>query len=211
MKKILSASLLIVLSGSVMTLMSAQGAESQSSIQTSPVAQALLKDIENIQKRVKQDRNALIDLQKKKGYDPKIYTEIVSADHSLDKIQLDLDNLKTKGGSFSDLLRTRTTLRNVELQINAIARMKAEVPTTLPEKCVAYRENPVTGIIDTLNGKWVFLTYQNDQVKYHQFSQDTGWTDSGEIAYPPSRTPKGKTEKAYLEKGKVICLVPFGK
>jgi hypothetical protein len=213
MKKILSASLLIVLSGGLITLISAQGAQSQPSTKkgSNQIAPALLKDVEGMQKRVNQDKNALIKLQKEKGYDPKIYTQIVNEDNNLDKIQSDLDNLKTKGGNLRDLAKTRATLRQVERRINRIARMKPQVPTTLPEKCVAYRQNPVTGVVDTLNRKWVFLTYQNDQVKYYQFSPDTGWTDSGEQAYPPSRTPRGSTETAYLENGKVICLRPFGK
>jgi len=87
--------------------------------------------------------------------------------------------------------------------------MNPHVPTTFPGKCVTNRDNRVEGYVDRLAGKWVFTSINLEKVIQYPFSHKTGWTDYGNLAYPPSYTPQHKIETAYLENGVVVCLDPI--
>lgn len=196
MNKNLLAAMLTCLAGTTFGGASFAQAPAQDPLTTD--FQKYVTDVQDLQK---QFTNQLTQLNKDKGYDPRVYQLILIADNDLSEIPPDMTNLNTAAKDINEKLSL------IKDQIALIQKIKPKVPTTFPGQCVAYKSNPVTGMIElSATRKWVFITAQQPNNPY-QISDNVGWTDGNPAIL--SRTIEGKPETAYLQNGKVVCLEPL--
>lgn len=172
-----------------------------------PLAPAYEVYIKQINTLHKDYQNQLDKLNKEKGFDPKIYAQIVAADELLEQEKEALIKLKKAGEAI------REHFANVRRLIKVINTMKPKAPTTFPERCadpkLANQYTLVEGFIDkSAAGGWSLKTF--DGTKEYPISKDVGLIGQGTLINPSS-TPQDMREQGWIDKkkgkkGEVVCL-----